>query len=119
MAWTLSLRAGAAAGGKPWSSRRCWPHCARRPQRRQAFDDGVRPGGVSLRERDFRLVAVAMREYAAEAWLRVPGLRPDELVVDRVTATAGDAAGDLPVLLVRPAFRAGAGTPGRLHPRRV
>ena len=82
---------------------------------RQAFDDVVRPGGVSLREPDFLLVGVAVKEYSVEAWLRVPGLRPDELVVDRATATAGDAAGISPVLLVRPAFRAGAGTPGRLH----
>ena len=63
---------------------------------RQAFDDIVRPGGASLREPDFRLVAVAVKEYPAEAWLRVPSLRPDELVVDRATVTAGDAAGDLP-----------------------
>jgi hypothetical protein len=71
---------------------------------RQAFDDVLRPGGVSLREPDFRLVTVAVQEYSAvavqeysvEAWLRVPGLRPDELVVDRATVTAGDAAGDLP-----------------------
>ncbi len=53
-----------------------------------------RPG--ALREPDFRLVAVAVQECSAEAWLRVPGLRPDELVVDRATVTAGDAAGDLP-----------------------
>ncbi len=94
---------------------------------RQVFDDVLRPGGVSVREPDFRLVAVAVQEYSAEAvqeysaqaWLRVPGLRPDELVVDRATVTAGDAAGDLPGPLVRPAFRAGAGTPGRLHSRRV
>jgi hypothetical protein len=64
--------------------------------RGEAFDDVVRPGGVSLREPDFRLVAVAVKEYSAEACLRVPGLRPDELVVDRARATAGDAAGDLP-----------------------
>ena len=63
---------------------------------RQAFDDIVRPGGASLREPDFRLVAVTVKEYSAEAWLRVPSLRPDELVVDRTTVTAGDAAGDLP-----------------------
>ena len=71
---------------------------------RQVFDDVLRPGGVSLREPDFRLVAVAvqeysaetLQEYSAEAWLRGPGLRPDELVVDRATVTAGDAAGDLP-----------------------
>ena len=63
---------------------------------RQAFDDVVRPGGGSLREPDFRLVAVAVQEYSAKAWLRVPGLRPDELVVDRAAATAGEAVGGLP-----------------------
>jgi hypothetical protein len=64
--------------------------------RGEVFDNVVRPGGVSLREPDFRLVGVAVKEYSAEAWLRVPGLRPDELAVDRATVTAGDAAGDLP-----------------------
>ena len=84
---------------------------------RQAFDDIVRPGGASLREPDFRLVAVTVKEYSAEAWLRVPSLRPDELVVDRTTVTAGDAAGDLPGPPgARPAFRAGAGTPPGIPP---
>ena len=60
-------------------------------------------------------VAVAVKGYSAEAWLRVPGLRPDELVVHRASAMAGDAAGDLPGPPDEAWFRAGAGTPGRLH----
>jgi hypothetical protein len=68
---------------------------------RQAFDQVVRPGGVSLREPDFRRVTVAEKEYSAQAWLRVPGLGPDELAVgdamdhtvSLAAATAGDAAG--------------------------
>jgi hypothetical protein len=84
------------AAGSGW---RCWPDGKANLAvilSRQAFGDVVRPGGVSPREPDFRLVGVAVKEYSPEAWLRVPGLRPDELVVDRATATAGDAAGDLP-----------------------
>ena len=68
---------------------------------RQAFDQVVRPGGVSLREPDFRRVTVAEKEYSTQAWLRVPGLGPDELAVgdamdhtvSLAAATAGDAAG--------------------------
>jgi len=48
----------------------------------RTFDDVVRPGHVSLREADFRKVTVTVKEYSAEAWLRVPGLRPDEMVAD-------------------------------------
>jgi len=68
---------------------------------RQAFDQVVRPGGVSLREPDFRRVTVAEKEYPVRAWLRVPGRGPDELAVgdpldytvSLAAATAGNAAG--------------------------
>jgi hypothetical protein len=59
----------------------------------QAFDRVVRPGGVSLREPDFRRVTVAGQEYSAQAWLRVPGLRPDELAVGDYELAMGDAMG--------------------------
>ena len=98
-ALVATLRTAAAAAGLCWD-RWIWARADEANLAvilsRQAFDDVLRPGGVSLRGPDFRLVAVAVQEYSAEAWLRVPGLRPDELVVDRATVTAGDAAGDLP-----------------------
>jgi len=64
---------------------------------RQAFDRVVRPGGVPLREPDFRRVTVAGQEYPAQAWLRVPGLGPDEPAVDDYEPAVGDcelAVGD-------------------------
>lgn len=67
---------------------------------RQAFDEVMRPGGGSLRESDFRRVPVTVKEYSAQAWLRLPGFRPDELAVgdaiatmNRAAVTARDAAG--------------------------
>jgi hypothetical protein len=69
----------------------------------------------ALRTSGFRAVTVTVtvQRCSAEARLRGPGLRPDELVAEQDGPVTEDAAGDLPVLLRRPASRAGAGTPGR------
>ncbi len=72
-----------------------------------------------LRKAGFRAVTVTLTvQCSEEARLRGPGLRPaelpaDELVAEQDGAVTEVAAGNLPVLLVRPASWAGAGTPGR------
>lgn len=59
---------------------------------RQVFEEVARPGDRSLRETEFRRVAVTAKEYSALAWLRLPGLRPDELADDAIVTMDQAAA---------------------------